>query len=157
MAGQVRGRQTIQSPGRIDARPLGVRMLRRQPRLHRYFGKIGIAEGLGPVAVGEAGSFDFQMQTFRRNRVHRCQIKPREDIEYLQGDDALAVGRAFIDIVAPVIGLDRRHIFAFRTRKIVHRVQPAPGFQEIHHVFGDGAFVKTGAAFLGNGLQRFRQ
>ena len=69
----------------------------------------------------------------------------------------MAVGRAFKYIVAPVNGLDRRHIFAFRTRKIIQGVQPALGAKARHHVLGDRALIEAVRALPGDPPERRRE
>ena len=47
------------------------------------------------------------MDVFRTAETHGRDVETFEDVQHLQGGDALAIGRQFKDFVAPVVGGDR--------------------------------------------------
>src|SRR3546814_17068956 len=89
-------------------------MIRRPPRstrtdtlfpyttLFRRVGEMGVA-----LLVGEAGRLDLVVQPLGAHRLHRRQVEAGEDVQQQQGDDALPVGRALVDVVALVGGAER--------------------------------------------------
>src|SRR3546814_7987762 len=70
-----------------------------------------------------------------------------------QGDDALPVGRALVDVVALVGGADRIDVRAGVRREVGQAVQAAQVAEMRHQVFRDGTRVEGVAALLGDPLQ----
>ena len=85
------------------------------------------------------------------------QVHPGQHVEQHQGDQALAVGRAFVDRVAPVVGLDRGHVLAPRPGEVLERVQPAQAVQMADQILGHGARVEGVTALFGNQGEGFGQ
>jgi hypothetical protein len=74
-----------------------------------------------------------------------------------QGRHALAVGRAFVNLVAAVAGLDRGHVLAAVGGEVVESMQAAQAAEVAHDVLGDRAAVEGVAAILGDALQGLGQ
>ncbi|MEZ6073819.1 MAG: hypothetical protein R3C10_26955 [Pirellulales bacterium] len=73
----------------------------------RHVGQIGIGVKAGPIGEGELFRLDEQMQVLGRVVSEATQIVGFEQIEHLQGRDALAIGRQFPDVVATKVRRDR--------------------------------------------------
>ena len=115
---------------------------------------LGIAHEPVTVPVGEARRLRLQVETLGAERIERREVETGQDVQHQQRDDALAVGRALVDVQVAVSGADRRHVVGARGGEVVHRVQAAGRLQRSRHVGGDGPGVKGLAAAFGDGAQR---
>ncbi len=100
-------------------------------------GQAGIA-----IAHREPARLGLEMQPLGAVRVESAKLEPFQDVQHLQRDHALAVGRALEHLEAAIGGPDRGHEGAGGGRKILQRMQPALGLQEGHHVLGALAGVE---------------
>ena len=97
------------------------------------------------------------MQPFGAHRVEAGEVEALEDVEDEQRDDPLPVGRALVDVEAPVVRADGLHRLRLEGGEVVRRHQAAVVLKVGHDVVGDGAFVERGCALLRDQAERLRQ
>ena len=132
-------------------------MLIRQQAAEGHLGHRRIGEHGVPVPVGQARRLDLQVQALHRQRFQFVEGEPGQDVEDFEGDDALAVGRALIDVVAAVGSLDGSHVLALGLGEVVQAVQSAEAVQVLNDVLGDGAPIEGVAPPFGDAAQGLRQ
>ena len=110
-----------------------------------------------PVArvVGEFRRLGLDMGALGAERVHRRQIKVRQDVQKQDRGRALAVRRMFDQFDALIGAGDGGGVVAGGGGQIVQRVGAAKRPQRGDHVLGHLAFVEPGAALLGDAAQDF--
>jgi hypothetical protein len=109
-----------------------------------------IADPGVPVTVGEPRSLDLEMQSLRADRVQFFQIVSGQDVQHHEGDDALAIGRTFEDIVATVVRSDRIDIFAPIFGEVLEAVNAAPASQVANEVPCDRPLIESIPPLLGD-------
>ncbi len=97
----------------------------------------GIADVLLAHHVGDARGLGLEMEALDAERRELRQVEARQDVEHHQHGDARAVRRALPDVVALVVGADRRRRLGGVRGEIVQRVQAADAAQGLHHVLRD--------------------
>ena len=109
--------------GNSCTQTVGIR--RRQEMRTRHLDGVRIGDQCGAVAVSQTCRLGFDMKTLPAVGVERRQIIALENIQDDQRDDALAVGRAFENVIAAIIGLDRLDILRPVLRQVRFRHQAA--------------------------------
>ena len=112
---------------------------------HRHFRRVG-EQGIAR-RVGKSRRLDLDVQPVGGERI-ALGLEARQDVEDHERYDALAVRRAFVDVVAAETRLDRRHILAPGDCEILQRVQTAAALQQRDHLLRDLSRVE-GVASLG--------
>ncbi len=93
------------------------------------------------------------MQPLRAVRRQIGERQARQDVEHQEGDHALPIGRAFIDVEAAIVAVDRRHELAGRGREIGLAMAPAAALQEARHGCRQLALVERGRPVLADPAQ----
>ena len=135
----------------------GVGVLGGEQRVGRHVHRVGVGDERGAVAIAEAGGFRLQMQAFRPQRIEARELEALQDVEDEQRDDPLPVGRALVDVEAPVVGADRLDLLRREGGEIVRRHRAAVGGEVGGDLVGDGAAIEGVAAALRDQAQRLRQ
>ena len=111
-------------------------------RRDRQRAKCRIGVIFGPVFIGELLGLDHQMKRLGRLRAQAFEVIRLEQVEHLQGGDALTIGRQLPDVVAAIIG---RNGFDKRARmlgEIRLREKPADRARVPNDRVGERPLVK---------------
>ena len=108
--GRVAGRQLRRHGARgVDVAAHGVGVAGREQPLHRHVHRVGVGDQGRTVAIAEARGFRLQVQALCAHRVEPGEVEALKDVEDEQRDDSLPVGRALVDVEAPVVRADGLH------------------------------------------------
>ena len=130
----------------------------REQRLHRDVGnELRIADVRVAVGERELQRLGDRMQVRRAVPPHALQVVPLEDVERLEHDEPLRVRRAFVDVGAAVVDVDRRVLERLHAREIRFCDDPAVCFQERGGVLRDVALVERVRPLRRDCAQRARQ
>ena len=135
----------------------GVGIVGGEQRLYRHVHRVGVGDQRRTVAIAEARGLGLQMQPFGTHRVEPGKLEALEDVEDEQRDDPLAVGRALVDVEAPVVRADGLHRLRLEGGEVVRRHQAAVVLKVGHNVVGDGAAIEGLSALLRDQTERLRQ
>src|SRR5215472_7010357 len=94
------------------------------------------------------------MQSRCSQPIELPQVEAGQDVQHHESGDALAVGRAFEDIMVPVACPDRLDISAVVLGEVLETMDPAMAFQVPDDVLRNRALVESAASVLGDEAQR---
>ncbi len=135
---------------------LGGVVLREQPgERHLHEGGIGVE--LGPVLEGQLLGLREEVRVLRAAEGDLREVVAFEDVQHLEGRDALAVGRQLPHVVAAVVDADGLHPVRVVGGQVLVAEEAAVGLHVGIDLPGDLALVEGVAALLGQELQRLRQ
>ena len=145
----IAGRDVHGRPAGIDAPALPRGVVLRQQGFHGHVREGGIGIEHGAVGIGQFLGFDLQMQRFRRLAARFGEVVAFQDVQHLQGGDALPARRQFPDRMAPIVHANRivpgRHVVP----EVLGAEQSADIPRTGHYGFGDFAVVERVAAAFG--------
>ena len=132
-------------------------MFHRQQPVHRHVGLFGVGDEDIAILVGEPPGFDLLVQALNADGIDAIGLEAAHDVEQQQRNDPLAIGRAFVHLVATVFGGDGGDVVADHVGEIIHRVQTAPAVEQGDDTFRHLAAVEGLAAAPGDLFQGHRQ
>ena len=125
--------------------------------LHGLLEKGGVGVVFRAVGPGEFLGLDHGVKGLRGLEAHRLEVEAFEDVEDLQGRDALGVAGEFVHVVAAITGRDRVHPFGMVRGEIGLAQIAAVGLHEGVDLVRDLAVVETVAALFGDDVERMRE
>ena len=138
--------------GRLQVDQLGplCGILLRDQLRDRQLAERRIGVELGPIGKGQLLGLDEQVKPLGTAGAHPADIVRLDQVEHLQGGDALAVGRQFPDVVAAVVGRDRLDPFGRVIGQVLERHVAAVRLGIVDDLPGDLAAVERRRAVLGD-------
>ena len=149
-------RQVLDGVRQVDLRRQFIGQAVGQKIIDRNLREPRIADECVARGVSEARRFDLDVEVVDIERIG-LRLEARQDVQNDQGDNALTVGRAFVDRPATILRRDRLDVLALGAREIVRCVQAANALEIGDHVLGDRPIIEGGRPFAANGFQRLRR
>ena len=113
-------------------------------------GEVRIGVVAGAVFVGEALGFDLDVEGVGGLEAHAAQVEVLEDVEHLQGGEALGVGGHGVDVDAAIVGDEGLDPLGVLVAEVVGGEPAADALEVGVDGLGDGAVVEGVAAAFGD-------
>src|SRR5215211_2193081 len=118
---------------------------------------VGISDLRVEILEGELLGLDLEVDAVRAYRVQSTHIEPFEDVEHLEGGDALSRRRYLVDLDAPVVGRDGIHPGGLVLGEVLLREVPARFLRSARDAPGYLPVVEGVGPALGDGGEGGRQ